>query len=249
MSVLYTVFGAGWGGGMLTFLLELAHMVVRSINCVLSFSCTQGWYQGYQGWLSHHQKKQVIYSYIFRIKFGHMVKSRVKFSALTAVVLLQRNYRGRSPRREGWGLWRHQWKGQTCQTYPQDPWEIIESLNHCLIKNLLATFAVAQTCWSTLTCKISAWTTAKMLADLRKSRSWAGLLVLRCYLPWFLLVDSKVCISRSGCDFHFCLVKAPACLTIKTPAGKASTSFPLRRSKQSGPGVRLWRMDAPRTKK
>ena len=128
MSVLYTVFGAGWGGGMLTFLLELAHMVVRSINCVLSFSCTQGWYQGYQGWLSHHQKKQVIYSYIFRIKFGHMVKSRVKFSALTAVVLLQRNYRGRSPRREGWGLWRHQWKGQTCQTYPQDPWEIIESL-------------------------------------------------------------------------------------------------------------------------
>ena len=121
--------------------------------------------------------------------------------------------------------------------------------NHCLIKNLLATFAVTQTCWSTLTCKISAWTTAKMLADLRKSRSWAGLLVLRCYLPWFLLVDSKVCISRSGCDFHFCLVKAPACLTIKTPAGKASTSFPLRQSKQSGPGVRLWRMDAPRTKK
>lgn len=55
MSVLSTVFGAGWGGGMLTFLLELAHMVVRSINCVLSFSCTQGWYQGYQGWLSHHQ--------------------------------------------------------------------------------------------------------------------------------------------------------------------------------------------------
>lgn len=102
MSVLYTVFGAGWGGGMLTFLLELAHMVVRSINGVLSFSCTQGWYQGYQGWLSHHQTNSQagdIFIYI-QNQTGHMVK----FSALTAVKSLQRNYQGRSPRREGWGF-------------------------------------------------------------------------------------------------------------------------------------------------